>query len=87
VKINKHERYHFLQLVEPSCDAQGTGLVELGIDFKRYFTLPTEEVYKRVEIGSAKRRCVLESPYLEHFSTRFAYYLSRVALPQDHASA
>jgi hypothetical protein len=87
IRTNKDERYQFLQKVEAADDALGQGLPELGIDFKRYFTVPADEVYWRVQIGEAKRRCVLVSPYLEHLSSRFASYLSRVALPQDHASA
>jgi hypothetical protein len=86
VKLNKHERYHFLQKVEPNCDKLQIGLPELGIDFKRYFTLPTEEVYRRIEISEARRRCVLVSPYKEHLCNRFASFLSRVALPLDHVS-
>jgi hypothetical protein len=86
IKINKDERFHFLQKVEPACDRLHEGLPELAIDFKRCFTLPTEEIYKRIEIGEARRRCVLVSPYLEHLSSRFAYFLSRVALPEDHFS-
>jgi hypothetical protein len=86
IRINKDERYHFLQKVEPVDDVQGEGLPELGIDFKRYFTIPTEEIYWRVQQGKVKRRCVLQSPYLEHLSSRFAYFLSRVALPEDHVS-
>ncbi len=86
IRINKNERYHFFQKVDPSCDARQIGLDELVVDFKRYFTLPTEEVYRRIECGEAHRRCVLVSPYLEHLSSRFAYYLSRVALPLDHVS-
>ncbi len=86
IKINKDERYHFLQKVEPGCDRLNEGLPELAIDFKRCLTLPAEEVYRRIEIGEAKRRRVLSSPYLEHLSSRFAYYLSRVALPEDHIS-
>ena len=86
IRINKDERYHFLQAVDASCDAQQIGMPEMGIDFKRYFTIPTDEMYKRIEIGEAKRRCVLVSPYLEHLSSRFAYFLSRVALPEDHIS-
>jgi hypothetical protein len=83
---NKNERYHFLQRVDASCDAAQIGLEELGIDFKRYFTVPADEVYRRIELGQAKRRCILVSPYLEHLSSRFAYFLSRVALPADHLS-
>lgn len=85
VRKNKAERYHFFQKVLPDQDAFGSGLPELGVDFKRYFTIPTDEVYRRLE-GEAKKRCRLMSPYLEHFSTRFAYYQFRVALPLDHIS-
>jgi hypothetical protein len=86
IRINKDERYHFLQKIEADRDGLGLGMPELGIDFKRYFTIPTDEVYKRIEIGKAKRRCALVSPYLEHLSSRFAYFLSRVALPENHFS-
>lgn len=86
ISQNKDERYHFLQAVDGSCDAQQIGLPELGLDFKRYFTLPTDEIYHRIESGEAKRRCVLASPYLEHLSSRFAHFLCRVALPEDHFS-
>jgi hypothetical protein len=87
IRINKDERYQFLQTAAAHEDALREGLPELGIDFKRYFTIPTDEVYRRIELGEAQRRCILSSPYLEHFSSRFAYFLSRIALPSDHASA
>ncbi len=83
---NKNERFHFLQQVDKESDAEKAGLPEIGIDFKRCFTMPTEEVYRRIEIGEAKRRCYLNSPYKEHLSKRFAYFLSRIALPSDHES-
>ena len=86
VKQNKDERYHFLEKVPIDSDAAGEGLPEMGIDFKRYFTLPTEEVYRWIELGQTKRRAVLCSPYLEHLSSRFAYFMSRVGLPRDHVS-
>jgi hypothetical protein len=86
IRQNKDERYHFLEGVPLECDACGEAIPELGIDFKRYFTLPTEEVYHQIRSGTIRRRCVLISPYLEHLSTRFAYFLSRVALPRDHVS-
>lgn len=86
VKQNKDERYHFLQKIDAAGDSAGEGIPELCVDFKKYFTIPTDEVYRRIEIGEARRRSVLTSPYLEHFSGRFAYYLSRIALPLDHAS-
>jgi len=86
VKINKSERYHFLQMIDEPCDKLQIGMPELGIDFKRYFSLPTDEVYKRIELRQTERRSILASPYLEHLSHRFANFLSRVALPLDHAS-
>jgi hypothetical protein len=82
---NKLERFHFLQKVEREKDGMGEGLPELGIDFKRYFSIPTDEVYKRVTL-EAKRRCYMSSPYLEHLSNRFAHFQQRIALPEDHRS-
>jgi hypothetical protein len=85
VKDNKDERYQFLQRADNQDDALGEGVPELGIDFKRYFTIATEEAYFQLE-SSLKRRCRLVSPYLEHLSARFAYYQFRIALPQGHFS-
>lgn len=86
IRINKDERYQFFQGTDPACDTLQLGVPELGIDFKKYFTIPTEEVYQRLALGEAQRRTVMVSPYLEHFSSRFAYFLSRIALPAEHAS-
>jgi hypothetical protein len=86
VRQNNDERYHFFQDVTKEFDALGEGLGELGVDFKRFFTMPTDELYYRIKTGEAKRRCCLQSPYLEHFCTRFANYLGRVALPEPHLS-
>jgi len=86
ISKNKDVRYQFLQKVDISDDVLGQGLPELCIDFKKFFTIPTDEVYRRLEIREATRRSVLVSPYLEHLSSRFANYLCRVALPLDHAS-
>jgi hypothetical protein len=85
IKQNKDERYQFLEKVPLEDDALGEGLLELGIDFKRYFSIPTDEVYLRLKNGT-RRRCRLFSPYLENFSSRFYYYQSRVALPAEHRS-
>src|SRR5712692_6239304 len=43
VKTNQNERYHLMQRILGTEDAQGLGLPSLCIDFKRYFTIPTEE--------------------------------------------
>lgn len=86
VKKNKDERYHFLEMIQPDSDRAGLGLPELGVDFKRYFTIPTVEVYRWLDLGITRRRSVICTPYLEHLSSRFAYFLSRVGLPHDHTS-
>ena len=86
MKQNNDERYHFLEKAGRGCDRLNEELPELAIDFKRYFTVPTDEVYGRIAIGETQRRCVLTSPYLEHLSSRFANYLSRVGLPRPHFS-
>jgi hypothetical protein len=86
IKRNNGERYHFLESVNPACDTLQEGLPELGIDFKQYFTLPTEEVYARIEMEQFQRRTLLVSPYMEQFCNRFANYLSRVGLPLPHVS-
>ena len=64
-------------------DALRQGLPELGVDFKRFFTIPTDELYVPITSG-AQRRCHLNSPYLEHLTTQFSGFLSRVALPKPH---
>lgn len=94
IRTNTDERYQFLQAAEPEADALRTGLPELGVDFKRYFTMVPKEVELRITTDihferrtiRAVRRVVLSSPYLEHFSTRFSHYLARIALPEPHSS-
>lgn len=86
VKINKNERYHFLESVPAELDVLSEGLPELTLDFKRYFTIPTEEIYYRIDCEEAKRRCRLVSPYLEHLTSRFNNFQARIALPEDHTS-
>jgi hypothetical protein len=86
IKQNDDPRYQFLQKPGAECDAFGEELTEFAIDFKRYLALPTAEVYKRVALGEARRRCILRSPYLESVCQRFANYLSRIGLPEPHFS-
>ena len=80
IKRNKNERYQVLSPVPDEADSEGKGLPALGVDFKKYFTLPTQNVYD--QIGSmTSRRSHLQPPYSQHLSHRFAYFVSRVALP------
>lgn len=84
IRQNKDERFHYLSKVEVHEDALNKGIPHMGVEFKRYFTIDTREVYYQIKNLGAERRCVLKSPYLEHFSVRFHYYHYRVALPKDH---
>jgi len=80
---NQHERFHYLQRVEPDQDQQGQGLTAIAIDFKIYLTMPADELYARLAMG-IHRRCILNSPYVEHLAHRFFKFQARVALPRDH---
>ena len=81
---NKDERYHFLAKIEKLEDSLNEGLPQLVVEFKRYFTIATDEIYYQINAKTAKRRSILKSPYLEHFNTRFHFYHSRVALPEEY---
>lgn len=80
---NQNERFQYLQRVDPAEDLQREGLTALALDFKNYFTLPTDELYARLSRG-IRRRCRLSTPYAEHLAHRFFKFQSRVALPRDH---
>ena len=83
---NNDFRFHRVQNIPKNLDAQSKGLPELVMAFKRYFTVPTEEVYHRIRLGHVLRRCRLKSPYLEHFCGRFHYFNNRIALPEEYES-
>lgn len=83
-KQNKDERYHFLSAVPPVDDALTFGIPSIVLDFKRLFTYPTEELLISISHGETKQRARLSSPYVEHLSSRFGYFIQRVGLPHDH---
>ena len=85
-KNNDVFRYHFIQEIPIEFDARNEGLPELGLDFKRYFSIGVAEVYRRIELGHTHRRTVLKSPYRDHFSRRFFNFNSRIALPEEYES-
>lgn len=80
---NKDDRFQYLREIAIAVDGKGDGIPPLLIDFKRAFTLPTEALHVQLQ-ATAHRRAVLKSPFLEHLSSRYAYFISRVALPRDH---
>jgi len=81
---NKDERYQCLEAVPIDLDADGNGLPSLGCDFKKYFTVPADDFYKRLDLGQITRRSRLISPYTEHLLHRFCNFQSRVPLPDNH---
>jgi hypothetical protein len=81
---NKDERYHCLEAVPPEHDSQAQGIPSLGCDFKRFFTVPADEVYSRLELGQLARRSRLVTPYAEHLLHRFCNFQARIPLPENH---
>jgi hypothetical protein len=84
VTRNTDERYHVLSAVDPSRDLENEGFPSLAIDFKSFFTIPPDEVYRQISDGAAKRRTRLNGQYREHLQSRMAYYSQRVMLPAPH---
>lgn len=86
IKTNRDIRYQFLQKAEPDLDLLADGLPEMVVDFKRYFAIPVDEIYARIDAGELRRRCCFQAPYLQHLATRFYCYQARIALPEQHFS-
>jgi hypothetical protein len=84
VTQNLDMRFHCLEAVPDSQDSVGEGLTSLGCDFKRFFTVPTDEIYRRIEINQIARRCYLITPYAEHLLQRFYNFQARIPLPENH---
>ncbi|MCF4967852.1 hypothetical protein [Nostoc sp. CMAA1605] len=87
VKSNRHQQYYFFEQVPSNCELLKEGLPELTADFKKIFAIDTEFLYQQIKLKIAKRRTILKTPYLEHFSRRYYEYHGRVALPAQHESA
>lgn len=80
IRQNQDERYHYFSEIPSEADTLAKGFPALTVDFKRVFTVPPEELYKRLSLGT-QRRTVLQGPFMQDLSNRFAYYHLRVALP------
>ena len=81
IRGHNHERYQILSEIPPASDRLHRGVPSLGLDFKRLFTIPTDETYRRLELTQTQRRGYLISPYREHLVHRFTRFHGRVALP------
>ena len=73
IENNNNPRYHFLN------NCLELQIPKLAIDFKHYFTIPRDKLYE-----SAKDHYIASVSHLfrESLSQRFAYYLSRIGLPE-----
>ena len=71
IKNNEDPRYHYLHFDGES------GLPDMIIDFKHFFTVSTEYLYQNI----GKRVRAINELYREKISQRFAYYISRIGLP------
>jgi hypothetical protein len=86
VKSNRYQQYHFFEKIPLDYESSQEGIPELTVDFKRIFAMDASFLYHQINNNIAKRRAVLESPYLEHFSHRYHDFHGRVALPAQHES-
>jgi len=68
---NEDPRYHYLHFNEES------KLPDMVIDFKHFFTISTEQMYDNL----GKRVCSVEKLYREKICQRFAFFQSRIGLP------
>jgi len=86
VVAHRHERFYFFEKISPEYETEQEGLPELTADFKKVFGVDAATLYRQIELGIVKRRTVLASPYLEHFSRRYHSFHGRVALPFQYES-
>ncbi|NJM66058.1 MAG: hypothetical protein HC851_10520 [Acaryochloris sp. RU_4_1] len=86
IKSHRHERFYFFERIPLERELEEIGLPELTADFKKVFGVDAASLYRQLDLGMAKRRTVLSSPYLEHFSRRYYSFHGRVALPFQYES-
>lgn len=71
IMSNEDPRYHFLHFDDKS------ELPDMVIDFKHFFTVSTEMMYENL----SHRVCAIEEVYREKICQRFAFFQSRIGLP------
>jgi hypothetical protein len=78
IKSQRNARYHFIGT------NQDLAVPDLVIDFKHYFSVPRDWMYGQFP---DKYLVSLIVPFRESLSQRFAYYLSRIGLPEVHGQS
>jgi hypothetical protein len=69
---NEIPRYHYLNFQDQD------GMPELIIDFKHFFTINKNVIYKQIDT----RMCSIDDLFKEKINQRFSYYISRIGLPE-----
>lgn len=72
IKIQANPRFHYLK------GDQDLQIADLIIDFKHYFTIPRDELYR---VYNDAYLISLNQLFREFLSQRFVYYFSRIGLP------
>jgi hypothetical protein len=89
VKQNEMDRFYFLQGIEGNHAVVPSGIPDLVIDFRRYFTLSPSEIYRQCQLTDAEKRCHricrLTDLWREDLQRRAMSYMQRVALPDPEA--
>lgn len=83
---NQFEGLHHLDLFRIEDDHLGQQIPNLIVDFKRYFMLPMDEVYRQFDLpgeARAARRCCLGDQFREDFSRRVWSFMGRVPTPDS----
>lgn len=73
VKQNRDPRYHYLPA---DIDLQ---IPDLLIDFKAYYTIPFDYI---IELYAESYQATINELFREDLSQRFAFFLTRIALPE-----
>lgn len=84
VKQNVVERVYFLNAIAPDDDLLKLGIPDSVIDFKRYCTLPSDEILRQCQLrepNKANRRCRLSDLWREDLQRRAMAYMQRIGLP------
>lgn len=81
---NEMDLFHYMKSIRVDEDVRGKGLPDLVVDFRRYFTLSPQEIYRQClaqDPAKAYRRCRLSDLWREDLQRRAMSYMQRVGLP------
>jgi len=76
---NDDDRYHALPAA--SIGPTGSALPALHSDFKRVFSIPTDQLYGMIQRQQVTRAALVPVPYLQEYMYRLYMFLGRVAVP------